>query len=56
MIVDPWASPARPAAAGAWGNPTDTVTAAGQPDIWSARRSPSPGRILVKSSVLVNSH
>lgn len=41
MIVDPWAPPARPAATSAWNDQMDTVTT-GQPDIWLARRSPSP--------------
>lgn len=51
MIADPWAAPARPAAAtSAWGGPTNTVSA-GQPDIWSARRSPSPGGVFSYTSL-----
>jgi len=41
MIADPWA---KQAATSPWGDTVDTV-AASQPDMWSARRSPSPGQI-----------
>ena len=51
MIVDPWASPARPAATSAWNDQMDTVTT-GQPDVWLARRSPSPGWTLVEICML----
>jgi len=47
MIADPWA---QQATTSPWGNPVDTVTT-NQPDMWSARRSPSPGQIAAHVSV-----
>jgi len=51
MMADPWSSPARPAASAShWDEPIDTATHR-QPEMWSSRRSPSPGLSISQSLI-----